>query len=79
MHTCARLQDLASGYMSGKLLMKLDSIGFLLAHHTADHFSFLDNPANSRNRWVSGLEECDAARRHKRVYVWMNVWMGGWA
>lgn len=29
------LQDLAAGYMSGKLLLKLDAIGFLLTHHTS--------------------------------------------
>lgn len=28
-------QDLAAGYMSGKLLLKLDAIGFLLTHHTS--------------------------------------------
>ena len=29
-------QDLAAGYMSGKLLLKLDGVGQLLAHHTSD-------------------------------------------
>ena len=29
------LQDLAAGYMSGKLLLKLDAIAFLLTHHTS--------------------------------------------
>ena len=43
-------QDLANGYMSGKLLLKLDAIGFLLAHHTAEFYSFLDHPTNTRNR-----------------------------
>ncbi|MEW5298899.1 MAG: hypothetical protein WDW36_001972 [Sanguina aurantia] len=43
-------QDLASGYMSGKLLMKLDSIGFLLQNHTEEHYAFLAKPVNSRNR-----------------------------
>ena len=28
-------QDLAAGYMSGKLLLKLDAIAFLLTHHTS--------------------------------------------
>ena len=45
-----RAQDLAAGYMSGKLLLKLDATGFILAHHTADHFAFLDDPASSRAR-----------------------------
>ena len=45
-HPHPTLQDLASGYMSGKLLLKLDSTGFLLTHHTAEHFPFLAAPAN---------------------------------
>jgi hypothetical protein len=44
------LQDLASGYMSGKLLLKLEATSFILTHHTRDHFAFLDDPANARNR-----------------------------
>lgn len=43
-------QDLASGYMSGKLLMKLDAVAFLLQHHSSAHYSFLDHPANGRSR-----------------------------
>lgn len=36
LHGCPpALQDLAAGYMSGKLLLKLDAIGFLLTHHTS--------------------------------------------
>ena len=41
-------QDLASGYMSGKLLQKLESVHFMLANHTSDHFGFLKE--HSRNR-----------------------------
>ena len=41
-------QDLASGYMSGKLLLKLDSVAFILVNHTAKNFAFLDQPVNSR-------------------------------
>ena len=36
--------------MSGKLLLKLDSVAFILANHSADNFSFLDEPCNSRAR-----------------------------
>ncbi len=36
--------------MSGKLLMKLDAVSQLLQQHTADHYAFLDAPANGRNR-----------------------------
>jgi hypothetical protein len=28
-------QDLATGYMSGKLLLKLEAVHFMLGHHTA--------------------------------------------
>ena len=44
------LQDLASGFMSGKLLQKLDTSAYILAHHTSDNFAFLDDPINARNR-----------------------------
>ena len=44
------LQDLASGFMSGKLLQKLDTSTYILAHHTSDNFAFLDDPVNARNR-----------------------------
>lgn len=36
--------------MSGKLLMKLDCVTFLLGHHTSEYYGFLDHPANTRNR-----------------------------
>ena len=44
------MQDLAAGYMSGKLLLKLDAVAFILGHHTAEHFAFLRDPGNSRAR-----------------------------
>ena len=44
------MQDLAQGYSSGKLLLKLDAINFMLQHHAANEFPFLDDPANARNR-----------------------------
>jgi len=48
--TLTLFQDLAAGYMSGKLLMKLDCVAFLLGHHTSEYYAFLDHPANTRNR-----------------------------
>ncbi|KAL4457497.1 hypothetical protein ABPG75_012362 [Micractinium tetrahymenae] len=48
--TLTLFQDLAAGYMSGKLLLKLDAIAFLLTHHTSDYFPFLTDPSNLRNR-----------------------------
>ncbi|KAI3436525.1 hypothetical protein D9Q98_005942 [Chlorella vulgaris] len=48
--TLTLFQDLAAGYMSGKLLLKLEAIAFLLTHHTSDYFPFLSEPSNLRNR-----------------------------
>ena len=41
---------MAAGYTSKKLLLKLDFTSYILQHHTAEHFAFLDDPANSRSR-----------------------------
>ncbi|GFR52397.1 hypothetical protein Agub_g14907, partial [Astrephomene gubernaculifera] len=46
----ALFQDLAAGYMSGKLLLKLDAVSQLLSAHTSEHYAFLDVAANGRNR-----------------------------
>ena len=48
--TLTLFQDLAAGYMSGKLMLKLEAISFLLTHHTAEYFPFLANGGNSRAR-----------------------------
>lgn len=45
-------QELAGGYMSGKLLLKLDSVNFVLANHTSEHFPFLSEPSSTRNRTI---------------------------
>ena len=42
--------DLAGGYCSGKLLLKLDAVHYMLRHHTADDFPFLQVPGNVRLR-----------------------------
>ena len=44
------MQDLACGYMSGKLLQKLEAVHFMLQHHTSDHFGFLED--HTRNRTI---------------------------
>lgn len=36
--------------MSGKLLLKLDSVLMAMQHHTAEHFAFLREPVNARSR-----------------------------
>ncbi|KAM0896612.1 hypothetical protein ACQ4PT_023079 [Festuca glaucescens] len=41
-HTLALFQDLASGYMTGKLLLKLESTKFIMANHSRENFPFLD-------------------------------------
>ena len=46
------LQDLAVGFMSGKLLLRLDAVNQTLANHTPDHFPFLNQYANTRNRTI---------------------------
>ena len=43
-------QDLAAGYMSGKLLLKLEAVAFILANHNSENFTFLEEPGNSRAR-----------------------------
>lgn len=48
--TLTLFQDLAAGYMSGKLLLKLEAISFLLSHHTAEYFPFMANASNLRSR-----------------------------
>lgn len=44
------LQDLATGYMSSKLLLKLEAVHFMLANHTSSYYSFLEYTVNGRNR-----------------------------
>lgn len=48
--TLALFKDLTVGYMSGKLLAKLDAVNFILANHSPAYYTFLNNPANFRNR-----------------------------
>ena len=36
--------------MSGKLLLKLDAIHYILANHASDTFSFLKEACNNSNR-----------------------------
>lgn len=43
-------QDLSCGYMSGKLLLKLDAVQFILQNHSAEHFGFLAHPPNHKSR-----------------------------
>ncbi|CAK9199269.1 unnamed protein product [Sphagnum troendelagicum] len=45
-------QELAAGYMSGELLLKLDAVNYILEHHTREHFTFLDEINNSCNRTI---------------------------
>lgn len=48
--TLELFKDLSDGYMSGKLLLKLEGSQFILTNHTADYFGFLKDPSNSRWR-----------------------------
>ena len=42
--------DMASGYSSSKLLLTLDTVKYLLLHHTSEYFPFLAVPSNVRHR-----------------------------
>jgi len=42
--------ELVAGYSSGRLMLKLDTVKFIMGHHTEEHFPFLVNPANERHR-----------------------------
>ncbi|XAR54505.1 hypothetical protein NMG60_11029657 [Bertholletia excelsa] len=67
-HTLSLFLELASGYMTGKLLLKLDTIKFIIGHHTREHFPFLGEYKCSRSRttfyytigWLIFAEESPA-------------------
>lgn len=48
--TLGLFQDLAAGYMSGKVMLKLDAVTMLLQHHTPEYFPFLTYAGNARSR-----------------------------
>ncbi|KAL5715586.1 hypothetical protein ACHQM5_017387 [Ranunculus cassubicifolius] len=49
-HTLSLFLELASGYMTGKLLLKLDTVKFIIGHHNREHFSFLEAHRCARSR-----------------------------
>ncbi|XP_024031073.1 exportin-7 [Morus notabilis] len=49
-HTISLFLELSSGYMTGKLLLKLDTIKFIISHHNKKHFPFLDEQTCFRSR-----------------------------
>ena len=81
--TLALFLDLAQGFMSGKHLLKLNAVNYVLQHHTREHFPFLDDPACSRNRttfyYTLGslifLEADSAAARFKAFIVPLQTTM----
>ena len=48
----ALFSDLAGGYCSGKLLLKLEAVHYMLRNHAGDDFPFLHAPGNVRLRTV---------------------------
>lgn len=48
--TLTLFKDLTGGYMSGKVLSKLDAVSFMLANHSPSHYTFLNSSSNTRNR-----------------------------
>uniref|UniRef100_A0A0R0K1I1 Importin N-terminal domain-containing protein n=1 Tax=Glycine max TaxID=3847 RepID=A0A0R0K1I1_SOYBN len=49
-HALSLFLELASGYMTGKLLLKLDTVKFIVANHTKEHFPFLEAKRCTRSR-----------------------------
>uniref|UniRef100_A0A0D9UZN7 Importin N-terminal domain-containing protein n=1 Tax=Leersia perrieri TaxID=77586 RepID=A0A0D9UZN7_9ORYZ len=49
-HTLSLFLELASGYMTGKLLLKLESIKFIIANHSRETFPFLEEYRCARSR-----------------------------
>uniref|UniRef100_A0A0E0MUM9 Importin N-terminal domain-containing protein n=1 Tax=Oryza rufipogon TaxID=4529 RepID=A0A0E0MUM9_ORYRU len=49
-HTLSLFLELASGYMTGKLLLKLESTKFIIANHSRDSFPFLEEYRCARSR-----------------------------
>jgi exportin-7 len=48
--TLELLTDIASGYSSSKLLLTLDTVKYLVSHHTHEEFPFLNVSSNARHR-----------------------------
>jgi exportin-7 len=48
--TLTLFKDLTAGYMSGKVLTKLESVSYLLTNHNPQQYAFLQANPNSRNR-----------------------------
>ncbi|KAF6163853.1 hypothetical protein GIB67_024708 [Kingdonia uniflora] len=49
-HTLGLFLELASGYMTGRLLLKLDTVKYIIGHHTREHFPFLEEHRCFRSR-----------------------------
>ncbi|XP_018511240.1 exportin-7-B isoform X2 [Brassica rapa] len=49
-HTLSLFHELASGYMTGKLLLKLETVNFIVSNHTREQFPFLEEYRCSRSR-----------------------------
>ncbi|XP_073110621.1 uncharacterized protein [Elaeis guineensis] len=49
-HTLSLFLELASGYMTGKLLLKLETVKFIIGHHTRENFPFLEEYRCFRSR-----------------------------
>ncbi|KAL5546843.1 hypothetical protein UlMin_006530 [Ulmus minor] len=51
-HTLSLFLELTSGYMTGKQLLKLDTVKFIISHHNKENFPFLEEPECFRSRTV---------------------------
>ncbi|PSS01717.1 Exportin-7 like [Actinidia chinensis var. chinensis] len=48
--TLGLFSEMATGFMTGKLLLKLDTVQYIISHHNREHFHFLENYRCSRCR-----------------------------
>ncbi|GAB4851808.1 hypothetical protein Ancab_031207 [Ancistrocladus abbreviatus] len=48
--TLSLFLEMASGYMTGKLLLKLETVQYIMLHHNKEHFPFLEDYNSSRRR-----------------------------
>ncbi|GJN01164.1 hypothetical protein PR202_ga18408 [Eleusine coracana subsp. coracana] len=82
-HTLSLFQELASGYMTGKLLLKLESVKFIIANHsvsfnleaTADAAFRTDVAKRAFIGWMRDLRGIAMATNSRRTYGLLFDWL----
>ena len=70
--TLQLLSDLSVGYGTVRKLVKLDEVGFLLSHHTAEHYPFLGvgvsvTEMRCRSMFYTSLVSTSILKRSKKL------------